>query len=150
MPKIGSNEFINCTVPLVFLNRYLLIEPSGIPLITVILNNKDKPEYEIHKKEPVTNSLTEVTKTNAGIITVADKTGRFIYKIRPASETSIMFGTITQEEVSIRINDKRIVVNGSTFENNTILGFGAGIVVHEDGSIAMGAPIPPFIQAMIG
>ena len=154
MSVIGSNKFDNCTIPVAFLNRYLIIEHGSTDLITVILNNNGKAEYEIFRNEPADNSITDATKTPAGVITIADKTGKFIYKIRPASETSIVFGKIEQGENKILINDKVINVttaNGSAMimQKSTISGFEVGVAVLENGDIVVGTSLPEFIHSLI-
>lgn len=146
MLKIGGNNFIDCTIPIAFLNRYLIIESNNPELITVILNDNNKPVFEIIKNQPSINSITNVTKTGAGIITVTDKSGKFIYKIRPQSQTSIMFGKIKQDEIIITVNDKSILVNSNVFERNTIIGSCVGISVYENGSISICSPLPKFLQ----
>ena len=137
--NIGSNMAIDCIVPVIFLNRYVLAEGD---FITVLVDKGKELICEIAFNEPNDNTLTDVTKTKAGIITVADKTGKFIYKIRPGSETSIVFGKIEQGGHTIVITDKEIRANGSILRNNVAKG-AAGIIVNEDGSVGLGGSLPP-------
>ena len=144
MTKFGGSTFINCSVPLAFRGRYFILEPENPPSFSVVLEDKGKPVFEIRKNKPSKNPFTIANISTAGIITVSEKlTGRFLYKFRPASETSIIFGKIDGGEISARITDKQIQVGGITIANCVFEGTGAGIVVDEKGGVGIGAPIPP-------
>jgi len=143
LSRFGGNEFLNYSIPVVFEGRYFILEPGDISTISVVVEKDGKPVFEILKNEPVTNELTNVSKTSVGIITVSDKrTDKFLYKVRPASETSVVFGKIDGTEISINISDKKILVGSNSFENNTFYGNIAGIVVYPDGNIMVGTSIP--------
>ena len=144
----GSSEFINCSAPLAFEGRYFIIEP-GTPdsVVSVVLDYKGQPIFEVLKNEPVENPLSIVSKTPPGIVTVAEReTGRFLYKVRPGSETSIVFGTISGEEVSASVTDRQIRVGGITIENCLFNDVGAGVVVDKNGGVGIGAPIPEVLR----
>lgn len=146
MVRFGGSEFINCSVPLAFEGRYFILEPGDPPLVSVIREYQGQPIFEVRRNEPEDNPLSEVSKISAGIVTVADKeTGRFMYKIRPGSETSVVFGKIDGEEISARITDKIIQVGGVTVENCAFNGVGAGVVVNAQGNVGIGASIPPIL-----
>lgn len=146
MVRFGGSEFINCSVPLAFEGRYFILEPADLPLVSVIREYQGQPIFEVRRNEPEDNPLSEVSKTSAGIVTVSDKeTGHFMYKIRPGSETSVVFGKIDGEEISARITDKIIQVGGVTVENCAFNGVGAGVVVNAQGGVGIGAPIPPIL-----
>ena len=99
--------------------------------------------FEVLKNEPVKNPLSKVSKTPPGIVTVVDlKTDRFLYKVRPGSGTSVVFGTIRGKEISAVVTDRQIRVGGITVKNCLFNGVGAGIVVDESGRVGIGAPIP--------
>ena len=142
--RFGSNEFINCSVPLSFCGRYFIVElGTPRPMVSVLLECKNELCFEVLKNQPRKNPLSKVSRTPPGIVTVVDKeTDRFLYKVRPGSETSIVFGTITGQEVSARVTDRQIQVGGITVRNNVFDGVRAGIVVDERGGISIGAPIP--------
>ena len=143
MTKFGGSKFINCSVPLAFRGRYFILEPSTPPLISVVLDHNGQALFEIKQNKPYENPLTDVAISGAGIITVSEKsTGKFLYKFRPESETSIIFGKIDGGEITAQISDKKIQVGGSTIENCTFNGVDAGIVVDEKGGVSIGAPIP--------
>jgi hypothetical protein len=143
MAKFGGNEFIGFSVPLVFEGRYFIMEPGNPPYITVVLEIKGKPVFEVLKNEPVSNPITEVSKTPPGIVTVSEReSGKFLYKIRPGSETSVAFGKLDGGEISAEISDRKIQVGGITLENNTFVGNMAGVVVQPSGGFVVGAPIP--------
>ncbi|HEX9582756.1 MAG TPA: hypothetical protein VF970_16760, partial [Gemmatimonadales bacterium] len=81
MARFGGNEFTSFFVPLVFQDRYFILEPANPTLITVVQNRQGQPVFEVLKNEPVSNDITEVTRTPPGIVTVSDRaSGRFLYK----------------------------------------------------------------------
>jgi hypothetical protein len=143
MAEFGGSKFINCSVPLAFQGRYFVLESGNPPLLSVVLEHYGKPVFEIKKNTPSNNPLTDVVISATGIITVSEKaTGRFLYKFRPTSETSIVFGKIDGGEISAKITDKLIQVGGLTIKNMVFNGVGAGIIVDEKGGVGIGAPIP--------
>jgi len=143
MAKFGGNEFIDFSVPLIFEGRYFIMEPGNPPNITVVHEIKGTPVFEVLKNEPSSNPSTDVSKTPPGIISISDKeSGRFLYKIRPGSETSVAFGKLDGGEFSATISDKKIQVAGVTLENNIFKGNMAGVIVRPDGSVKIGASIP--------
>lgn len=145
MVRFGGSNFINCSVPLAFCGRYFILEQGKIPLISVIQEYKGQPMFEIKQNEPIDNPLSDVTKTPIGIITVSDKaSGDFLYKIRPSSETSVVFGKIDGGEISATITDKYIKIGENMIQNCAFSG-GAGIVVSPDGGMGMGCSIPPIL-----
>lgn len=150
MTEFGGSKFISCSVPLAFKGRYFILEPGNPPLLSVVLDYNGTPLFEIKRNKPMDNAITDVYISGAGIITVSDKaTGRFLYKFRPDSETSIVFGKIDADEISAKISDKRIQVGGLTLENCTFNGVGAGVVVEENGAVGIGAPFPKSLLALI-
>ena len=144
MVRFGGSEFVNCSVPLAFGGRYFILEPgTPDPMVSVVLEHQGQPVFEVLKNEPVENPLSKVSKTPPGIVTVVDrKTDRFLYKVRPGSETSVVFGTIRGKEISAVVTDRQIRVGGITVENCVFNGVGAGIVVDESGGVGIGAPMP--------
>ncbi len=143
MARFGGNEFTTFSVPLAFEGRYFILESGDPPRVSVVRDDEGAPVFEVMRNEPVDNPLSEVTKTAAGVVTVSDKTGKFLYKVRPHYETSVVFGKIDGGKVSARITDRNIQVGGITLENNVFSGAMAGVVVRADGSVAIGASIPP-------
>ena len=148
MTRFGGNTFVNCSVPFAFNGRYFILATGNPPSFSVVLEHNGKPVFEIVNNNPCDNPLTDAVINATGIITVSDKvTGKFIYKFRPESDTSIVFGKIDDGEMIVKISDKRIQIGSNTFENNTVANCGAGIVVNGD-SISMGAPIPASLRAL--
>ena len=145
MVKFGGSEFVNCSVPLAFGGRYFILK-SGPPntLLSVVLEYQGQLVSEVLKNEPQENPVSKVSKSGAGIVTVVDrKTDRFLYKVRPDSETSVVFAPrLCQEEVSVSVTDSEIKVGTSTVKNCRFNGVDAGVVVNEDGSWGLGCPIP--------
>lgn len=152
---IGSNTF-NCSVPLQIGDRYFLFErgPGQQPLLSVVREADGGPFCEVLRNQP---NVPYASRTVPGIVTVRDPDhGGFLYKIRPDSESTIVFGRLPAEEVTVKINDQRIVVEGMapgsrepqrlhTIERNAVSGDSVGLRV--DGhSVAMGAPLPEFLR----
>lgn len=146
MAHFGGNEFASFSVPLVFEGRYFVMEPGNPPMLTVFVERDNKPVFEVLKNKPVMNDITEVSMTPPGIVTVSASGGRFLYKIRPGSETSVVFGTLQGQEIDARITDTMIRVGGVTLQNNTFVGAMAGVVVRADGGVGIGAPIPEIVR----
>ena len=144
MARFGGNEFTGFSVPLIFMERYFIMEPGNPPLITVVRSHAGEPVFEVIKNKPVPSETFEVTRTPPGIVTVSDrKSGHFLYKVRPGSETSVVFGKLDGGEIEARITDRNIQVGGITIENNTFGAAMAGVIVHRDGSLRIGAAITP-------
>lgn len=146
--KFGGSTFINCSVPLAFQDHYFILEPgTPNPFISVVYDYHGKPKFEILKNESVDNPLTEVESTSIGYITVVDRqTKRFLYKIRPGSETTVVFGLIKGKTLEARITDKKIIAGNVTIENCLFDGFGAGVVISADGSAGIAGPIPETLR----
>jgi hypothetical protein len=144
MARFGGNEFTGFSVPLMFEGRYFIMEPGNPPLITVVMEKDGEPIFEILKNNPVENNVTNTSTNPTGIVTVFDKeSGKFLYKIRPDSETSVTFGKLDGGEISAKITDRNIQVCGITVENNQFIGNMAGVTVKQNGSVGIGAEIPP-------
>lgn len=152
MFRFGGSEFINCSVPLAFEGRYFIVEPGdNDAIVSVVLEYQGQPVFEVFKNGPVDNPLTTVSKTPPGILTVTERqSGAFLYKIRPGSETSIVFGTIRGGEINVSITDRQIKVGTNTIENCVFNGVGAGIVVDRNGGFGIGAPIPGPLRKWFG
>jgi hypothetical protein len=146
---IGGNEFTDFMVPLSICDRYFILEPGNPdPRVSVMVIHEGNAAFEILRNQPIDNPLSTVTKTPPGILTiltVSDReSGRFLYKVRPTSETSVVFGTIEGEEMTVAISDRQIRINnGNTFENNGLHGIGLSIDAH--GGFAIGSSIPSAI-----
>jgi hypothetical protein len=159
MVKFGGNEFDSAlSVPLAFGDRFFVLEQpsdSPHPLISVVRQGRAAlgsevavVVLEVLKNEPGT-ALGDTKITKAGGIVAVSDAGRFVYKVRPGSDTSVVFGTITSGEVEARITDRMLSVGGVTVTMSTFTGAMAGVVVHEDGSVGVGAPIPAPVQQFL-
>lgn len=145
MVRFGGSKFSNCSVPLAFEGRYFILEGDP-PDISVVCEYEGEAIFEIKRNSIVENPLSEVSVTTPGIITVSDrKTGKFLYKVRPDNETSVVFGRLDGEEISVRITDRYIKIGSNTIENCEFNGVGAGVVINSDGSFSMGCSIPPIL-----
>ena len=162
MVRFGGNEFTAFGVPLVFGGRYFIVEAGDPPLVSVVVEQGGKLRFEVIKNEPGDADGIDAQKTPPGVVTVSAPSGDFLYKVRPASETSVTFGRLrdAKGELEARITDVRTKIvrqlpggqaeDVLTAERNMFRGAMAGIVVSEDGSIGMGAPIPPAIADAFG
>jgi len=150
MVTIGSNKFENVAFPLAFENRYFMLESTaGSDVWTVFTVKDGKPIIEILKNDPQDNDLSKAETNPTGIVTVSDpETGAFFYKLRPGNKNSSIFGRINGEEAEIKITDREIRVGTNTFQSNLVSGFAVGIIVDSNGSISMGAGLPPELKNM--
>jgi len=147
LARFGGNEFTGFSVPLVFEGRYFVLEPGSPSLVTVLVERTGQPVFEVLKNQPVENAVTTAATNPTGVVTVTDKaSGKFLYKIRPGSETSVAFGKLDGGETSARISDRSIQVGGITLENNVFAGQMAGVVVQANGSVGIGAAIPALVR----
>jgi hypothetical protein len=150
MTRFGGNDFKGFSVPLVFGGRYFVLEPGNPPLLSVFLEVDGQAVFEVLKNKPVPNLQSDVSSTGAGIVAISDKkTKRFLYKIRPASITSVVFGKLDGSEINVQITDKNIHVGTNIFENNTFDGMKAGLVIHENGAVIVGTNLPPVVIALL-
>jgi len=146
MARFGGSEFTGFSVPLVFSGRYFVLEPGDVAVLSVFVEQNERPVFEILKDKPVENAVSDVTVNPTGIVAVSDKaSGRFLYKVRPGSETSVVFGKLDGGEISARITDRQIQVGGVTIEHCRFVGNMAGVVVEPGGGVGIGAPIPPLV-----
>jgi len=151
MIKIGGNKFEKVFIPLVLEDRYFLVEEQdGNDVWSVITLSEGKPIVEILRNKPQENPITVSDTNPRGIIAVADpKRGQFIYKLRPGSKNSSIFGKINGKETEIKITDREIRIGTNVFQNNMITGFAVGISVDKNGGIALGSALPPELQKLI-
>jgi hypothetical protein len=150
MTQFGGGEFSAFSVPLVFVNRYFVLEPGADPLVTVLSDDgAGNIVVEIYKNQPRKTDTTLVTTNPSRVVTVTEKaTGKFLYKIRPGSDTSIALGTLKDAELWVRVSDRHIQAPGITV-NYSSHGNKTGVVVYANGDVGVGGMIPPFIyQAM--
>ena len=151
MLSIGGNQFQNVSIPLVFEGRYFQYEEiDGKDTFTVFTIIDDKPIIEILRNVPQINTLSKVDVNASGILTVTDsQTNEFLYKIRPGSRGSLIFGKIMGKSEEISISDRQIIVRGNVFKNNIFNGCPIGIRVNKDGAISAGAHFPPELKNYI-
>jgi hypothetical protein len=148
--RFGGNEFTAFSVPMVFGGRYFVLEPGTPPLLSVFREIEGVAVFEVLKNQPVSNPFSEATRSGAGVVTVTDReSGRFLYKVRPESETSVTFGRLDGGEISARIADTRIEVGGVSIGNSRFDGVMAGVVVRDDGGVVIGAPLPSAVLRLL-
>jgi hypothetical protein len=142
--NVGSNKFKGCEFPLVVLNRYFRVEAEDPPLITVIRDDGGDPIFEVIRNVPQAANV-RATKNPTGVITINDADGGFLYKLRPGSESTIVFGNVGGKELPVWIRDKEIRVGGTTIEANMMGGMAIGVMVSvtdDRVSIGMGVGKP--------
>lgn len=158
MVSIGGNDFSGCLAPIICGDRAIIVQPGwNKDVVSVVRLVDGQPVFEVLRNRPVDSAETTVTVTTPGIITATDaKTGRFLYKVRPGSETSVVFGSVGTETdtgtMELRMRDKDVVIwrvdeQGERIMVATFIGCGfeggAGIVIDEHGAVSGGAPLPP-------
>ncbi|RUS42261.1 hypothetical protein [Cohnella sp. AR92] len=144
MAILGSNKFSQGSIPIKFMGRYFILEKSATDVsLSVAFKSEGKLYFEIRNNEPVENPYSIVSKTPVGIVTVVDrKTDRFMYKLRPESNTSIIFGKLDGGEIDIKVSDKEIDFgNGNTMSSSQFKGRIIGIELFENGAIGIGVTI---------
>jgi hypothetical protein len=141
--NIGGSLFA-CPIPLVFEDRYFFVAAgSGEDLFTVFLLEDDNVIFEVCENRRCENPVSIVTRTAAGLVTVADrKTGDFVYKIRPGYRGSAVFGRIKGKETEMSISDRLIRAGGVMLDRSSIQA-DVGITVRKDGSVGIAGPLPP-------
>jgi len=150
LARFGGNEFTGFSVPLMFEGRYFILEPGDPPLVTVFVEREGQPVFEVMKNRPVANLLTQVSMNATGVVTVSEKvSGRFLYKIRPGSDTSVAFGKLGGGEISARITDRSIQAGDTMIQNSAFSGEMTGLVVDATGSIGIGAKLPPLVRSWL-
>lgn len=151
MAHFGGNEFRSFSVPLVFEGRYFVLEPGDPPLLSVFTECDGAIVFEVLKNQPVENLVTDVSTNPTGVVTVSAKGGGLLYKVRPGSETSIAFGRLGGGETPVRITDRSIEFGaGNKVTNRRFDGSMAGVVVHPDGRVGIGALVPPAVLRLLG
>ena len=154
MVQFGGSKFARCSVPFAFRGRYFIVEGEGDETtVSVVVSQGGSPVFEVLRNEPGGSSAASVSRSTAGVVTVTDAvSGEFLYRVRPGSKASVVFGTAQEPGLEARVDDKRIVIRGRQGEevvdiikvaDCTFDGVGAGVLVDHDGTISMGAPVPP-------
>ncbi len=147
MLQTGNNDFQHVAVPLAIGRRYFIFHDSST--LSVLYDDPaDEPVWEIQADKPGTNA----TSAAPGVITVVNPaTGQTIYKVRPGTELSILFGNTREGEVTATITARHIDINGTYFERARISASGVGIMVTTDGrQTSMGMPIPAKVLRILG
>ena len=150
MLNIGNNEFENVAIPLIFEDRYFQFEEiDGVDYWTVFTFKDGNPIIEILRNEPQENPITTVETNPTGIITISDPdSNAFLFKIRPGSKNSSIFGRIEGKEAEIVITDREIRYGTNVLQNNTIVAR-VGIRIHSNGGFEIAAHLPEEIEALI-
>lgn len=148
MARFGGCEFTDFSVPLVFEERYFIMEKGNPPLITVVMEVEGKPVFEILKNQPSANDVSDIAIDTAGIVTVSDRTtGKFLYKVFSGSATRVTFRKEDGGDCPVVVTDREIRIGGMVIENNPFRGAMGGVIVDpEIGAGMLGAPLPPQVD----
>ena len=143
MAQLGKSGFRGFSVPLVFDNRYFIMEPGNPKLLTVVTEKDGEPFFEVLRNKPRDNPLSEVVKSTPGVITVSAKSNNgFLYGIHLGPETRIALVKVDGGEITARITESTIRVGGIALRSNTFIGDMTGVSVMRDGRVSIGARIP--------
>jgi len=141
MNQFEGITFFNCPVLIEFKGRYFILEPDTIPKLSVILAFEGKPLLEMRQNNPQENPLSEGKVSETGDITVSDKkTGKLLYKIKPGSETEIVFSKNDGGETLAKISsDNQLKVGKMKREILQFNGETAILGIRDDDSIISGS-----------
>ena len=147
---IGSDHFVDVVVPLVLDDRFFLLEErDGTDIWTVFTFRGGEPVVEILRNEPKDNPLSTVRTNPAGIMTVSDPhSGKLLYRIRPGSRRSTIFGVIGSQETEIEVLDREVRIGTSVFKHNIVAGLDVGVEVCR-GRIIIGASLPADFRRLL-
>lgn len=131
--EIGSQQFLNVEIPLLWGSRAILVNQKNE--VSVILLEGDNAVLEILDNQPASNIQYELIENGFKII----KDNQDIYSFD--SQSKIITGiSLNLPECEIKSTSIRIGTN--VFSGNTVVGYGVGIFVDEQGGMSMGAPFP--------
>ncbi len=140
MNQFEKISFFDCPVPIEFKGRYFIFEPGAMPKFSVVLAFEGKPLLEIVQNNPQENPLSEAIKSETGDITVSEKeTGKLLYKIKPGSETEIVFSKNDGGEISAKFSNNKINVGKISREILQFNGETAILGIKDDDSIISGS-----------
>ncbi len=160
MLKISGNLF-NCLFPIVFLNRYVVAEKgaAGKAALSVVVGAPGNYQWEVRRNQPQENTFSKVTTNPTGIITVSTPgESGFLYKIRPGSSTSVVFGRWSSNEMAIHFFDAYMeVTKGKGSERVSCVRIdrfsaigNVGVAVEKDERIILGGgSVPPDLIAFV-
>ena len=148
MAHLAGFDFTDFSLPLVFEERYFIMEAGNPPLITVVMEIEGQPVFDILKNQPSANDVADIAIDPAGIVSVSDRTtGKLLYEVNPGYETSVIFRREDGGECPVVITDKEILVGGMMIENHPFRGSMGGVVIDpEIGAGMLGAPLPPRVD----
>lgn len=147
--NLGTNDISGCLFALAVGDRFFHIYEHDGKLTADVFRWDEAsrtPRWEVKGGEPQQDNIT----TNpTGIVTYGhEDTGAFLFKFRPKTGVSQIFGKVpVDEEMEVRITDRRITVckTGEEFahlDHNQIAGSPVALSVGADWSVAMGAGLP--------
>lgn len=133
---MGSHRFRDVEVPLLWGSRAVIQDKAG--RLSVIDLSGDKARLEVvgDKAAPGVRYSPHL----GGSFAVLSARKEELYSYSPEEKR---LTTTRWNLPDCQILHDRILVGASTFGSNMIRNYGVGIRISEDGSIALGTPLPP-------
>jgi len=133
--RMGSQVFRDVTIPILWGTRAVLQDKRG--RISIVDLSGPQAKLEILGDQPAPN--VEFRPISGGAIEILND-GTSLYAFDAQTKT---IRGITLRLPECEMTDNGIRVGTNRFQNNMISGFGVGIMIMEDGGIAVGGPLPP-------
>lgn len=138
--NMGSQQFNNIEIPLLWGKRAVLEDKKGV--ISIILLEGANASIEVLGDKPAPNVQYELIEDGFKII----QDGKDLYSFD--SKKHIITGiSLNLPECEVKSNGIRIGTN--MFSGNTVMGYGVGIFVDEQGGMGMGAPLPEGLAKLV-
>jgi hypothetical protein len=137
--KMGSQTFLDVTVPLLWGTRAVLADKKGRLSVIDLAGSTATAEIVGDKPAPKVDFLP----TKAGFDVIRGGVTLYNYDATDRILTSHSLGL-----PPVHVGQGLISVGGNVFEGNVVEGFGVGISVQRDG-IAMGGPLPTNLARLV-
>lgn len=151
MVQMGSNSFDGVPFQLVVGDRYFHVYSEGGGTLLDVFRWDDATRSASYEVKASVSLTSNIETNKSGIVTFGDDHGKFLFKFRPHANQSQIFGSvpgagemdvhITDTTLDVRLNGRDILVNA---QRNQISGCMIGVLVKDDGSVAIGSnQLPP-------
>lgn len=137
--RIGSNHFDDVAVPVLWGTRAILQDHDN--RLSIVDVGADEPDVEVIGDAPAPGVRARPVIDGFSVMRGEEE----LYRYCPTDKTVVGTGLALPE---IQIETWRIRVGANTFQNNSVVGFGVGILVTEDG-IVFGAPLPDVLSGIL-
>jgi hypothetical protein len=131
--RMGSQEFQNVEVPLLWGDRAILQDGKGRLSVIDLSTAEARVEVLADEPSPGASFRPQVD----GFVLLQD--GRELYSYNPKEK---LLSSITLDLPDVQISEDVTRIGTNHFSRNRISGYGVGIAVRSDG-IALGASLPP-------